>query len=85
MGQRKALTLYLLNHYRQNLLLPLFVLWQEYKSGAVLAFLRHRNALKQYELMRNLQQYAGAVASLTVCSLCTAMAEVLKNLQRVVD
>ena len=60
-------------------------LWQEHQAGAILALLGHRYALKQDELVWYLQQDASAVACLAVGALCTTVAQVLENLQRVVD
>ena len=76
MHQLQTLSFYLLNHHRQNLLLLLLLLRQEYKTRAILSFLRYRNTLQQDKLMRNLQHDACTIARLVAC-LCTSMLHIL--------
>jgi len=82
--QRQSHALYLLDHDREDNLLHLLVFGKKHQSGAILAALGYRNALQQYELVRNLQQDSGTVARLSVCSFGTAMPQVLQGSQRTV-
>ena len=75
MHQRESLTLYLLDHHAQYLLLDLLLFWKEHEARSVLSFLRHGDALQQDKLVGNLQHNSRTVASL-VSGLSTAMLHV---------
>ena len=81
--QLQTLTLYLFNHHTQYLALFLLILWKEEDTRAVSSFLRHWNALKENEFMRNLKQYACSITSLVAC-LSTAMLHILQHFESVI-
>ena len=58
-------------------------LWKEEDARAVSSFLRHWNALKENEFMRNLKQYACSITSLVAC-LSTAMLHILQHFESVI-
>ena len=81
--QLQSLALNLLYHHRQNILLRLLVFRQKYQTRTVLSFLRHRDALQQNKLVRNLNHDTGTVARL-VARLSAAVFHVLQHLQCIV-
>ena len=83
MHELQAFALDLFYHDAQDGLLAHGVFGQEHQSGAILALLGHRNALKQNKLVRYLQHDAGAGAS-SVSALSASVAHVFEHLQRVV-
>ena len=82
MHQLKALALDFLYHHAEDFLLCMFVLGQEHQSCSVFSLLRHRNALKQDELMRNLNHDACSVAVLP--DFCSPVSHVLEHTKCVV-
>ncbi len=57
------------------------VLWEEYKTGAIFAFLRHWNALQKNKLVWYLQKNTGSVACLVVGAFCSTVLHVFEHLQ----
>ena len=85
MHQLQSLALYFLNHYAEDVLLPLLIFRKKNKSSAVFSLLRHRYSLQQNKLVGYLQHDTRAIAGLVVCTLCTAVAHILEHFQRIVD
>ena len=84
MHERESFALYFFNHYRQNGLLLWLVFRKKDETCAVFALLRHRNALQQYEFVRNLEHDSRAVSSLVVGTFGSSVAHILKYAQSVV-
>ena len=82
--QRESLALDLLDHHGEDFLLFLCVFRQEHESRTILSFLWNWYSLQENKLMRNLQEDTRTVTGLSVGSLCTSMAHVLKYFQRIV-
>ena len=79
--QGKPFTLYFLYHDAQDACLFLLVLGQEDQPCAVLSFFRHRYALQQDKLMRNLYHDAGTVSGLVVGTFRPAVFHILQHFQ----
>ena len=80
--QPQPLALHLVNHHGEYALLKRLVLGHEHQARAILALLGNGYALKQDELVGNLNHYSGTVAVLS--HLGSAVAHILENPQRVV-
>ena len=79
--QSESLALNLLYHYAEHARLKVRVLGKEHQTRAVLALLRHGNALQENELVGYLKHDAGTVAGLVVSTLGTPVLHVLEHLE----